>query len=478
MKKRNKHNLSHYHLFSCDMGQLIPVSCVEALPGDTFQGHHTALIRTQPLIAPVMHNVEIHFGSFFAPYRTLWSGWEDFITGESEGLFPTMSSTATAGDVMDHLGVPRRSGIQVSQLPVRAYNAIVNEYFRDQDLVPERSDIATNLANVAWNKDYFTTARPWTQKGGDVTIPLGDQAVVRGLGSNVGAYGIGATVTESDGTSVTYTNANDGSNILFEKNPDGVYPNVYADLSSATAVDVLDLRRAFALQRYREARAQYGSRYTEYLRYLGVTPSDARLQRPELLSHSKARLNFSEVLQTTPAEAPGEYGVGDLYGHGISGVKTNRYRKFFEEHGVVMTVMWVRPSNVYQEGLHRSWLKRTKEDYWQMELEDIGQQPIYKNEVYLTTDAAGGYDTFGFSDRYAEYRSQPSLVSGDYRTTLQYWHLARQFSAATALNEDFVKCVPDKRIFQVPSEDGLWCMVNNHVVARRLIGKRKTGRVM
>jgi len=162
-----------------------------------------------------------------------------------------------------------------------------------------------------------------------------------------------------------------------------------ADLTSASAVTVNILREALALQRYEEARARYGSRYVEYLRYLGVRSSDARLQRPEYLGGGRQTLQFSEVLQTAEGADP----VGEMRGHGISAMRTNRYRKFFEEHGFVITVMSVRPKTIYAQGLFRHWNRRTKEDFWQQELQHIGQQEILNKELYAAH--ANPNNTFG-----------------------------------------------------------------------------------
>ena len=146
-----------------------------------------------------------------------------------------------------------------------------------------------------------------------------------------------------------------------------------------------------ALQRYEEARARYGSRYTEYLRYLGVRPSDARLQRPEYLGGGKQTLQFSEVLQTgVTTDGDDSVGVGNLKGHGIGALRSNRYRRYFEEHGYVISLLSVRPKSIYVQGLSKTWNRRTKEDFWQKELEHIGQQEVANKEVYAAHSSPSG----------------------------------------------------------------------------------------
>lgn len=489
--KRSKFNLSNYKLLSCDMGGLIPCGLVEVLPGDTMQHATSLLMRVSPLLAPVYHPVSVRVHHWFVPHRLVWDNWEDFITGGPQGTslptFPTMDFLDIAtSSLADYLGIPASSGgVRVSALPFRAYAMIWNEYYRDQDLQAELpmvktdgNDTTTNrtLQNVGWEKDYFTTARPWEQKGPTVTIPLGTEAPVLGIGSRTQTFPqSNVTAYESDGTSTSFPHAQvigDGSgnnSHLYVKGSaaTGGFPEIMADLSNASAVTVNLLREALALQRYEEARARYGSRYVEYLRYLGVRSSDARLQRPEYLGGGKNTIQFSEVLQTSPSE---DAAVGSLKGHGITSVRSNRYRRFFEEHGYVLSLLSVRPKTMYSSGIPRTWLKRHKEDFYQKEFEHIGQQEVYLEEVKSPNNNPGA--VFGYQDRYDEYRRQWSSIAGDFQTTLDFWHYARIFATDPALNADFVKCVPTKRTYAVESEDVLWIMAKHNIQARRLLSPR------
>jgi len=496
--KRYKHSLSNYKLFSCDMGELVPCGLTEVLPGDSIQQATNALVRASPLLSPVMHPINCRIHHWFVPHRLVWEDWEDFITGGSDGMdasvFPTINMPASTGfavgSLADYLGLPTGvADLPVSALPFRAYALIYNEWYRDQDLIsPLTIDItsgADSTTNVdlqvcAWEKDYFTSSRPWEQKGPAITVPLGTTAPVLGIATQqtyAGYAGAGANYRDSSGNAVTgSTWSNDvidasGLNVLL----DGVsssptsHPNIRADLSNASAVTVNVLREALALQRYEEARARYGSRYTEYLQYLGVKSSDSRLQRPEYLGGGQNTIQLSEVLQTA---ADGANPVGTLRGHGISSMRSNRFRRFFEEHGYVITLMSIRPKTIYATGMFRTWNRRTKEDFWQKELEHIGQQEVLVKEVYAAADGTplGPDDTFGYQDRYDEYRRQESSIGGEFRTTdLNFWHMARIFSSDVALNDTFVECVPTERTFAVPSKDVFYIMAKHNIQARRLV---------
>lgn len=479
---RNAFSLSHQKILSGNMGQLLPVTCVDVLPGDTFRYSMSALVRAAPLMAPVMTPTHMMSHTFFVPLRLLWTDFENFITGgpdgTSEPVFPTIKAPAggfAIGSLADYLGLPTgaaHGNIEVSALPFRALAIIYNEYFRDQDLEPLLTvslasgldtTTSTALQNVAWGKDYFTTARPTPQKGPDVFIPLGTQAPIMGMYSQTGAGNVNtgnwpgvSPQTGNITASAARVTATNGTNAPF------------ADLTAATAVTIEDLRFASALQRYYEKMSQFGSRYTEYLRTMfGVKSSDARLQRPEYISGGINTIQFSEVLQTAEGESP----VGEMRGHGIGVLRNNKSERFFEEHGLFITLVSVKPVSIYMDGIHRSWLRRSKEEFFVPEFQNLGQQEVLNAEIYADGTAVDR-QTFGYQDRFDEYRSQPSTVSGEFRDTLDFWHMARKFASRPTLNADFVKSNPTDRIYAVPSADQLYFMIRHNLTAYRKIASR------
>lgn len=489
--KRSKFSLSHYKLSTFDMGHLVPLQWQEVLPGDSFRLATSALIRVSPLLSPVMHPVMVRIHHWFVPLRIIWEDFEDFITGGPDGdsvpVHPYVEDQiVNESSLADHLGVPLHTydpGEKFSALPFRAYASIFNNNYRDQDLVSEvplsiasGNDTTTPfdvLQSVSWEKDYFTTCRLEPQKGADVVIPLGDSAPVVSSGTGIPSFDfstVGTNITLKGQVGDTHVDTNTAAASAY-----GTMswndPHLEANLASATGIPIGDLRLALAIQRYQEARQRYGSRYTEYLRYLGVRSSDARMQQPEYLGGGRQVIQFSEVLQTAEGNDP----VASMKGHGIAAMRSNRVQRFFEEHGILMTLISVIPKSMYTQGLPRKFSRTVKEDYFQRELQFIGEQEVYNKELYI--DHASPEDVFGFQARYDEYRSCPSGISGEFHSINNHWHYARIFASDPALNSSFITSVPTKRVNASTGTHCLYVMSNHSIQARRIlapVAKNKT----
>lgn len=497
MRRRHMFNLTHTHSTTGDMGYMLPVMCEECLPGDSFQGDNKIIIRMQPLVAPVMHEVEAVAYTFFAANRLLFKDWELFVTGGQNGMDatvpPTISLTPTVGSLADYFGLPITSNpITVSALPFRALALIYNDFFRDQDLQEEiamsdesgpDTETNTELLRANWQKDYFTTARPWPQKGDAINIPLGVDAPVCLADGAVNPW---TAVNSTTGTPIVPPEGNnyalgvspnqglqafnsDMTSVISyaSLNPNGT---LFADLSNASTITVNELRQAFAYQRMAETRATSGSRYEDLLHVWGLRTQDFRLQRPELVSIRRTKIQFSEVLQTTPDSAGG--GVGAMYGHGISALRSGRWRYYCHEHGWLITLLVVRPKAVYTQGIERKWTRTSRYHYWNPELQHIGQQEVLNKELFADGTSADD-EVFGYQNRYDEYRRGKNLVTGEFRSTLDYWNMARVFENRPNLNSEFITCTPTDRIFQASDDIAhqMLIMVRNDVLAKRLISR-------
>lgn len=483
MPRRVVVNRSNYKLLTGEMNQLLPIGIWETLPNEVVSHRTSIMIRLSPLAAPIYQPITARVLHFFAPFRILWplescgeagNNWEEFVTGGQDGQNafnpPTIDSTGQANDLLDYLGVtPRVAGVKLNALPVYAINKMFNYWFRDQDLMAVRDKADTTIPQLAWEKDYFTTARPFEQRGAGITIPLGDKAWVTHDATNTNVVGAYAPNIGS-GVRTLYTN-NAASDPL-KAGSTTQQESLYADLSTATGISVTDLRKATALQTFQENMAKYGARYVEYLkRSFGSRPLDSRLQEVELLGGGRAPINISEVLQTAPDETGNErYGVSDMWGHGVAAMRHNGYRYRAPEHGYIISVLSVRPKAMYVDGIERHWLKTIKEDYYQRELRAVAQQPIYNNEVYADSSAEG-MDPFGYQDPYSEYRFSRSSIAAEFRDVLKYWHQGRIFETKPVLNEDFVAGKPTKRIHKEQNQHALWIMAQHRMRVASPIGK-------
>jgi len=474
-----------------DSGLLVPIMCEEVLPGDTFNVNVTMFGRLATPIFPVMDNLHLDSFFFFVPNRLVWNNWVKFM-GEQENPSDSISYTIpqqvsptggyAIGSLQDYLGLPtagqvgNSNTVSHSALPTRAYNLIYNQWFRDENLQnsvtvdkgdgPDTSP-ATNYTILRRGKrhDYFTGALPWPQKGGTpVTIPIGTSAPVRTANSEIvtgsqfnmrwtqtgGAKPnalrfAGVADSSLDGAAVTVSSSGGvGPGSVVE----GVYPsNLYADLSTATAVTINQLRQSFQIQKLLERDARGGTRYTEILRsHFGVTSPDARLQRPEYLGGGTTPISISPIAQTSGTGTSGQTTPqGNLAAMGTYLAKGHGFSQSFVEHGYVIGVVSVRADLTYQQGLRRHWSRSTRYDYYFPAFAMLGEQAILNKEIYVTGGSSDA-NVFGYQERWAEYRYNPSEITGLFRSTaagtIDPWHYAQKFTSLPTLNSTFIQDTP------------------------------------
>lgn len=396
------------------------------------------------------------------------------------------------------------ANLSVNAMPFRGYAKICSDWFRDENLksachvyTDDTTRNGTNGNNyitdtelggqpytVAKMHDYFTSCLPSAQKGTPVSIPLGTVAPLSGTATTtLSGLGNKNVTTGTTNHKTTYTNPINfaveggtaksytgiggtvngvgsltafGSTTISDARsniePVNLYANVTgitastnlnnvtADLSQATAATINQLRTAFAIQKYYETAARYGTRYIEYLRGIfGVTSSDARMQRAEYLGGKRIPINMDQILQTSSTD--GTSPLGTTGGFSCTIDKSSLFTKSFEEHGYLFILGCVRPEHTYQQGLHRMWTRKKWVDFFNPIFANLSEQPVYLQEIYAQGTTA---DTtaFGYQEAWADYRYSQNTCTGYMRSnatgSLDVWHYADNYASAPSLSAEWI----------------------------------------
>lgn len=456
---------------------LVPIFCEEVLPGDTWKANLTIVARTSTPIVPVMDNWHLETFFFFVPNRLVWDNWERFM-GEQDTpassisfVIPQVVSPAggfAVNSLYDYFGLPcvgqtlPGNTISVNSLPFRCYNFIYNEWFKDQNIISNIPRAAGDgpdpntdyvLRRRGKRHDYFTSALPWTQKFTAPLLPLGTQAPVRTLSTeHTTTGGVAFTVRRAatgafptaDRNLVTGANGVISEAAVGSVGANTIYPtNLYAILSEAIGSNVNQLRQSIAIQRLLERDARGGTRYIEIVKsQFGVQSLDARLDRPEYLGGGHTRIQTEAIAQTSGTGASGQTtplaslaAIG--YAHGNNSFSYNA-----TEHGYIIGLINARADLTYHQGTRKLFLRQTRYDFYTPAFAHLGEQAILQRELY-SDGSAQDSNTHGFQERWAEYRYNPSQITGIFRPrsagNLAFWHSAENFVTPPALNQTFIE---------------------------------------
>lgn len=507
--KSNIFDLSHEVMATYEMGNLYPNALIEVLPGDTFDVRSEATSRFEAMIAPQMSRIDKYQYWFYIPYRCLFDNWEPYITGGLDGndntVKPYMVSPSggyVIGSLADHLGIPTGvANLKHSALPFRMYAKIMNDWFFDENLdtmfVENKADgldttTNTTLQKKRWEKDYFTNSLPAPQRGPSSYLPLGMTAPVGSSSQQYvdSTYGIsrpyfydssGNRLTPSSNSYLINTSAGGLSQSgTISGGSTQVYTALRADLTTATAVTVNQMRVAFQVQKFMEKNMRGGARLVEWtLSHFGVRIPDGRLQRSEYLGGSRYPVAISPVEQNSSTDSTSPQ--GNLAGRGTEMININGFRKSFVEQGLIMGLVCYLPRTMYSQGISRMWTRETRYEEYVPVFSHLGEQEVKNKEIYAqgssVVDSSGNVvddQTFGYQDRYNEFRHLPSSVHGQLRPggSLNFWTLARQFNSLPQLNSSFVASDPSNRIFAVTSGvDHITAHFLHHIRAIRPIPK-------
>lgn len=464
---RSQFNRSFAIKDTFDFDYLVPIFVDEMLPGDTANVNMSTFARLATQLVPIMDNMYVDYFFFFVPNRLVFDNWEkmngaqDNPGDSTDYILPTVTGPAgagfTVGSLYDKFGIPTGvASLKINNsLPIRCYNLIWNTWFRDQNMqnsvVVDKDNGPDTYSDYVLLKrgkrhDYFTSGLPWPQKHSAVSLPLGTSAPVVTNNTNP-TISAGATLNAGmqlfqPGGAGFNTLGSNGAGVGAGQVPVvwGNQSGLYADLSTATAATINQLREAFQMQSLFELDARGGTRYVEILQaHFNVTSPDFRLQRPEFLGGGSSTINSHPVAQTAPTS-------GANYQAQLTAFATHQgsrigFSKSFVEHGYVIGLACARADITYQQGINRMWNRSTRYDFYWPKLAELGEQSVLSKEIYC--DGSGSDENvFCYQERYAEYRYKPSEIHGQFRSTystpLDMWHMAEKFGTRPTLNSTFI----------------------------------------
>ena len=347
--------------FTGNVGKLIPFYVAEVLPGDTFDVKTSVVCRLQTLIHPIMDNMYLDTYYFFCPNRLIWDNWQHFCGEPDRAWVPSKDWTVPQiarvvsmhnateynkyfkDTILDYMGIginpnyedpseiPQAVAVEFNALPVRAYNKIYDDWYRDENLedpinlytgdntvsaligVDQDSVILSPLTGgepytACKLHDYFTSALPQAQRGNPATLVINkNEAIPVNTFANplVSGSKYPLKFTDSEGTALANNGAlrrkNDGSlsaGLDYSSGGGSIYPNnLGINLNGMSlGITINDLRMAFQVQKFMERSARGGARYIELIKSMfGVTSPDARLQRTEYLGGHRIPINIHQM---------------------------------------------------------------------------------------------------------------------------------------------------------------------------------------
>lgn len=471
--QRSSFDLSEDNLTAFDMDGLYPVYLAPTVPGDTFNMKAHMFMRLATPLYPIMDNIYVTLHFFWCPWRVVWPNVEKMLGAQDDPdasidvAMPPLSSPGSVKlnsyPLCDYFGLPYDQFVdndKINALPFRMYHKVWNDFYRAQALQakvvehtadgPSGLSAYPNILKRGKRFDYFTAALPAPQRGEAVSLPLGSLAPV------------GTSAADGAKVIVDDFNSSNGFHLDIQTNPDAVYDttagasNLEADLSAATAATLNDLRLAAMTQQILELDARVGTRYEEVIRgRYGVDIGDLRVQKPLYLGGGTQRVNITPVANTS---ATGATNQGDLAGFGTVSGKVG-FTKSFNEFGYIMGLVSSYADIKYWQGVERHWGWQTRYDVFHPEFVGIGEQAVFKREIYADETDGKDFEAFGYMPRYDELRHGRSKVTSIFRPnkagTLAAWHLAEEYTSRPVLSDAWIESNHSPamdRAIAVPSE--------------------------
>lgn len=483
-KARTRFDLSHNVLTTLNTGELVPVLVEPVYPGETFSLKTASLTRLETSIHQTMDNAYIEFAYFFVPNRIIWNDFDKFLGANDDPWAQTTNYripkailatgagplTVNPMSLINQLGVPSGSygynfvsqdadkHLGISYLPIRGVFQVFNDWYRDENfdsIVYFAKDSSDHLANYPFTfngssfnpcnsilhvnrfKDVFSTALPAPQKGSEITIGMAGNADVFWSAPNNG-------VSSGDNT---YFYTSGGKNIFSSDPSDSQASAVLkADLSTATAITINQLRLAIASQAMLERDARGGTRLKEKTYSVwGVDAPDLNLDRSEFLGGKRIPVNMMEVLQTSES---GTTVLGTDAGHSKTMDVSDGFTKSFTQYGWIIGFAYARTSRSYSQGIDRKLRDRDLYDLYDPMLDNIGEVGVKRSELYSlstanSTNLGKANEVFGYQEAWYHLKERTNQFRGYFQTgisgSLESWHYGDKYTDYPLLSASWLK---------------------------------------
>lgn len=443
---RSKFNIPDSWQGTWNLGELHMLECRPVLPGDTFKVTESKVVRTQPMVAPIMDDLEFNTYHFFVRWADLWENFKYFC-GESKGkwrdedaeyILPKIQSPEGGfefGTLASDLGIRPGKEITVNGMPFRAYAKIINDWFRntvteDEIYVPMGDSTVQAakkadydyvngphkglLYTVNRNFDIFSLASIEPQRGPQVTINVAGDIPVFGNGVGLGitdgnnfaslakpstlngnpliaSYQKFGSEIGSSGSYVGNVLENDKTIGVVTKEQlssplDYSYTGLIASLNDTSIISINELRNAFAVQRYYEQMSLFGNRYEDIIKALfSVDIPDATLHKAEYLGGRSVPIQIFQNVQSS--ETGNITPQGNVVGYSVTGDSDYVFEKSFTEYGYYIVLGCAKiKTHRYSQGLTKHLSYETFFDLYNPLFDSLGDDKILNKQIFLQDD--------------------------------------------------------------------------------------------
>lgn len=344
----------------------------------------------------------------------------------------------------------------VNLYPITSYNKVFYDMFRnsyyelDYDVrnynldfklcnsastsIVQVQDIPVTFFDIQyhqWKKDLFTAVLPDTQFGAVSLLPsTGTGTAMAGLAAETstdhnrwvaqsGSWPISTTVmTNTTADNKTLIDSNNTTNLVHTHAVSGV-----ATLSNvSTSFDILALKRAEALQSYRQALLRAGNKTSDVFRAVfGRAPRYDEDAHPYFIDAFGEDIFVDAVVSTAETnleKSDSTSGkLGDLGGRALMNGTSDTIKFDSSDFGIILVVQYIVPQSEYNSYMLDPHLANlTPEDHWIPAFENLGFSPVigeYLNNL-VNQPISNLNRVVGYVPRYFEFKTEVDKVHGSF----------------------------------------------------------------